>query len=60
MEALQTNEIGMCDLAKITWKAQSRSTFQVDEFRRDYPEIDLSNYYKVSNFRVFKINPFKK
>lgn len=60
MEALQTNEFGMCDLAKITWKAQSRSTFQVDEFQKDYPEIDLSNYYKVSNFRMFKINPFKK
>ena len=53
MEDLGENEIGHCDGYTVTWKPQTRKTFDVEEFKRVNPEIDLSPYYKTNTFRRF-------
>ena len=39
----------------VSWKAQTRSTFQAKEFAKAHPEIDLKPYYKTSASRVFRV-----
>lgn len=54
-------QMGMSDTGYIgkdkvcTWKEQSRKSFMFDEFRKDFPNFDISAYTKVSNSRVFKL-----
>ena len=43
-----TNEFGMCDIAKLHGKLRQEHV-PSGRVPEDYPEIDLSNYYKVSN-----------
>lgn len=54
--------MGVCSEAQsdeyyITWKGQTRSTFDTKAFSTAYPDIDLSQFYKKTSSRVFK---FKK
>ena len=46
---------GQCGLFHISWKAQSRQTFQPKEFAKDHPTIDLTPYYKTTSLRTFKV-----
>lgn len=39
----------------VSWKTQTRSTFQTKQFVKDHPDMDLSGYYKESQSRVFKV-----
>lgn len=39
---------------KVSWKTQSRSTFDSKRFSKEHPDVDLSAYYKTSSYRVFK------
>ena len=39
----------------VSWKSQTRRTFQADAFRKDHPDEDLDPYYKTSNSRPFKV-----
>lgn len=39
----------------VSWKPQTRQTFQTKTFQAAHPEIDLTPYYKASTSRVFKI-----
>lgn len=39
----------------ISWKSQTRSSFQAKEFAKAYPEIDLSPFYKTTTSRPFKV-----
>ena len=48
-------ETGFCGDFRISWKAQSRSTFQAKDFQRANPGMDLEPFYKVSTARPFKI-----
>jgi predicted phage-related endonuclease len=48
-------EKAACGRFSVSWKSQSRRTFQEKDFRKDHPDIDLDPYYKVSNNRVFKV-----
>ena len=48
-----------CPGYSVTWKNQSRSTFDAKRFAKDHPQVDLSAYYKTSSFRVFKIKEDK-
>lgn len=48
-------EIGRTQTHKVTWKCQTRSTFDAKSFARDHPNVDLSRYYKQNQTRVFKI-----
>lgn len=48
-------ESGSCGLFNISWKSQTRQTFQTKEFAKDHPHIDLTPYYKNTNLRPFKV-----
>ncbi|NLL91658.1 MAG: endonuclease [Ruminococcaceae bacterium] len=52
---LGENETGMCGSHKVTWKPQTRRTFNDKSFAEDYPDLPLEDYYKISSFRTFKI-----
>lgn len=58
-EELQLYEKGICGSYQINWKGQKRRTFQVKDFAKDHPEIDLDGYYKTSEFRKFEIKEVK-
>lgn len=49
------SESGSCGLFNISWKTQTRQTFQTKKFARDHPHIDLTPYYKNTNLRPFKV-----
>lgn len=53
--ALGGAERGYSDHYQVTWKAQSRRTFQAKQFAKDHPEMDLEKYYKTSNYRKFEV-----
>ena len=48
-------EKAACGRFSVSWKSQSRRSFQEKDFRKDYPDIDLDQYYKTSTSRVFKV-----
>ena len=39
----------------VSWAPAVRSTFDLQLFARDHPDIDLSRYYKTSIYRTFKV-----
>lgn len=47
---------GECDGFKVSWKSQSRKTFDAKKFAKENPDIDLSGYYKTSNARTFRVS----
>lgn len=46
---------GECDGFKVSWKSQTRSTFDHKKFAKENPDIDLSDYFKQSVARPFKV-----
>ncbi len=48
-------EYATCGLFNVSWKSQSRRTFQTKAFSSDHPEIDLTPYYKITATRAFKV-----
>lgn len=46
---------GACDGFRVSWKAQSRRTFDHKRFSQEHPEMDLSGYFKESISRVFRL-----
>lgn len=50
---------GECDGFRVTWKAQTRRTFDSKRFAEENPGVDLSNYYKESSARVFRVTETK-
>ena len=53
-------ESGFCGLFHISWKSQTRQSFQAKEFAKDHPNIDLTPYYKNTNLRPFKVTEEKE
>lgn len=53
-------ESGFCGLFHISWKSQTRQSFQTKEFAKDHPNIDLTPYYKNTNLRPFKVTEEKE
>jgi putative phage-type endonuclease len=47
---------GECDGFKVSWKTQTRRTFDSKRFAKENPDIDLSEYYKTSNTRPFRVD----
>ena len=41
---------------KVTWSSSSRSTFDHKRFAQEHPNVDLTDYYKVSNTRTFRVS----
>lgn len=47
---------GECDGFKVSWKSQTRRTFDSKRFAKENPDIDLSGYYKSTNTRTFRVS----
>ena len=47
---------GECDGFRVSWKSQSRRTFDSKRFAKENPDIDLSEFYKTSDSRVFRVS----
>lgn len=60
MDDLGDNETGFCGRYTVNWKGQSRQTFDARAFAKDHPEMDLSGYYKTTNFRKFAVKEEKE
>lgn len=43
----------------ISWKDQTKNTFDSKRFALEHPEIDMSTYYNTSTSRVFRFNERK-
>lgn len=56
---LQECERGEGEKYKVSWKTQTRSTFDHKRFIKDHPEVDVSKYYKTTNTRPFKVAEIK-
>lgn len=48
-------ENGSCGAFQISWRSQTRQTFQAKAFAKDHPDLDLAPYYKNTDFRPFKV-----
>ena len=46
---------GECEKYRVSWKTQTRSTFDSKKFIADHPEMDVSKYFKTSNSRPFRV-----
>ena len=46
---------GECDGFRVSWKSQTRSTFDRKRFEKENPDVDLSGYFKQSVARPFKV-----
>jgi putative phage-type endonuclease len=44
---------------KVSWSTQERTTFDKDRFMADHKDIDMSEYFKTSSSRVFRVNEIK-
>ena len=51
---------GESDGYKVTWTSSTRSTFDSKRFASEHKDIDLSDYYKTSSYRTFKVTEIKK
>ena len=47
---------GECDGFKVSWKSQTRRTFDSKRFAKENPDVDLSGYYKETNTRMFRVS----
>lgn len=54
-----TMEKGDSEKFRVSWSTQSRSTFDHKRFAKDNPDIDLSEYFKTSSSRVFRLAEIK-
>lgn len=44
---------------RVTWSSSIRSTFDHKRFVAEHPELDLTDYYKSTPTRTFKVNEIK-
>lgn len=54
-ERLGEAECGLCGPYRVSWKSQSRRTFDAKGYAADHPDADLSGYYSTSTFRKFTV-----
>lgn len=54
-----TSSGGVCDNFKVSWKTANRKSFDVKRFAEENPDIDISEYYRETAYRTFKITEFK-
>lgn len=47
---------GETDRFKVSWTSSERNTFDSKAFASDHPNLDLSQYYKKTTVRTFKVN----
>ena len=51
---------GESDRYKVSWTSSTRSTFDSKRFATEHKDIDLSEYYKTSTYRTFKVTETNK
>ena len=51
---------GESDHYRVSWTSSTRSTFDSKRFASDHKDIDLSEYYKTSSYRTFKVTETTK
>jgi predicted phage-related endonuclease len=44
---------------KVSWTSSERKTFDTKKFSADHKDMDLSEYYKNSSYRTFKVIEIK-
>lgn len=59
-QALGEAESGVCGCHSVTWKSQSRRTFDYKRFAEENPELPLEDYFKTTTFRKFDIKENRK
>ena len=47
---------GECEGFRVSWKSQTRRTFDSKLFAKENPDIDLSGYYKTTSARAFRVS----
>lgn len=57
---MQEIPLGRVGRFSVVWKSQQRSVFQLEEFKKDHPGLDLRPYIKTSTSRPFKVNENKE
>ena len=50
---------GECESFRVSWKPQTRRTFDSKKFATENPDVDLSGYYKESSTRTFRVAELK-
>lgn len=53
-------EQASCAGYRVSWKSQTRKSFQTEKFRADHPELDLTPYTKETTSRVFRVSEKKE
>lgn len=59
-EDMQDVPLGRVGRFSVVWKSQQRSVFQLEEFKKDHPGLDLRPYIKTTTSRPFKVNENKE
>ena len=54
-DAIGNGSGGSCGDWSATWKPQSRKSFDAKAFAADNPDVELSDYYTTSAFRVLRV-----
>ncbi len=47
---------GESDKYKVSWTSAERKAFDTKRFEKDHADMDLSEYYKKSSYRTFKVS----
>lgn len=55
-EYMKDASVGRCEGYSISFKSSDRSTFDAKAFAKDHTDIDLSDYYKNTTVRTFKVS----
>ena len=58
-EYMGSAAFGECDQYKVTWRSAVRHTFDSKRFVADNPDIDVSDYYRESITRAFRVTEQK-
>lgn len=45
---------------KVSWTSSERKTFDTKKFAADHKDMELSEYYKISSYRTFKVTEAKE
>ena len=58
-EYMGESENGIGNRYRVSWKSGTRRTFDNKRFAKDNPGIDLSDYYKETSTRTFRVSEIK-
>jgi predicted phage-related endonuclease len=45
---------------KVSWTSSERKSFDAKKFAADHKDMELSEYYKISSYRTFKVTEVKE